>query len=147
MPPAPGLFSTITGCPKERESFSAIALASASEGLPAEKPTRILIGLEGKSSAQANRGAIAAVNLARASRRRDSRTLERCGMQSPFLSMSGLLRSSRRELLHEVIATDLHQQVLGVPAFRAGEPVPGTGRQHARLPRAQEQLLLPSRAG
>src|SRR5690606_24261989 len=50
-PPAPTLFSTTTGWPRRLASPSATTRPTMSVALPAENPTYILSGLEGKSSA------------------------------------------------------------------------------------------------
>src|SRR5690606_5063033 len=44
VPPAPGLFSTITGCFRRRCSCSASARASVSVPAPGAKPTTMVIG-------------------------------------------------------------------------------------------------------
>src|ERR1043165_6006175 len=51
LPPAPGRFSTNTGCLNKFDSGSAIVLAIVSVVPPADAPTRSLIGREGYSAA------------------------------------------------------------------------------------------------
>ena len=48
MPPAPGLFSTYTGCPQPCESRSAINRATTSGAAPGGNGTIILTGLAGQ---------------------------------------------------------------------------------------------------
>src|SRR5689334_509962 len=49
LPPAPGLFSTITGCPSAAASSLAIARAIVSVVPPADAPTRMRTGRDGYS--------------------------------------------------------------------------------------------------
>ena len=52
-PPAPGLFSTTTGCPSATDSFSLIVRARMSVVPPGAKGTMYLIGLLGQVCAYA----------------------------------------------------------------------------------------------
>jgi hypothetical protein len=64
-PPAPALFSTVTGTPHARASFCAITRAITSVPPPGGKPTTMRTGAVGSGDAAAKEGTAAAAVAAR----------------------------------------------------------------------------------
>ena len=148
IPPAPGLFSTMTGWLNDFDSFSATARARASDGLPAEKPTRILIGRLGKAWASAMPGATARPSPARVICRRARQVSGVSGIVR-LQSVGSVLTtrpSGRWCNLDEVVLADLNEEIACLAALRATEPVARSGWEHARLPRLQDEVPGTGRA-